>query len=338
MGPASPTGAPWVVQLTALDGRELAHASVGAPPPVVTGGPAGAYWFANGHLMRLDVRGQVTALGEAHGDSLAISPDGTQWAYSVMAPSSSENSGWLNQLWVGGTTHAPRMIASRTESSDPSAPVPADAPAAQWVYRVLGWNERGIIITRMLTGVCGCGPFADERFNGHAALVDPMTGVSTTVTNDEQCPVSGIADDGTDACFESKVGSPGATALRISRGGVLLADYSLSGVDRAGAALFEPTGGLLAYSTVNASLDPGPALASTALRILDLRTGEARAVGPAGLIPVAWLPDGTLIAQRSVSQSNGDLMTSAVHLDPATGHVTAVTSAANLSIVGAATR
>ncbi len=197
----------------------------------------------------------------------------------------------------------------------------------QWQYMILGWELTGILVVRELSGICGCGPLAADRYQVHVALVDPTSGDATDLADDESCPVSGQpAADGTYMCFTNEYGPPGATlGMRVVQHREQVAFFSMSGDDRAGGAIFDPGTSLVAYATFPIPVtDIGPAFAGMQLRVIDLATGAARAVGPTGLEPAGWLGDGRIVATRYPS----DDMTkdSAVVVDPATGGVSTLLS------------
>jgi hypothetical protein len=308
------------ISLVDLNGTTLATTSVTSSDlgGMVEAGPQGAYWIAGGSLHRLDRSGAVHDLGAAPSGPFTVAANGDV-AYAVSTQVTPQ--GVIdNQLFLLRDGHS-RLLAERR--ADPAHPS-ADAPA-MWAYAPRGWTAAGVVIVRVPYGGCGCGPFGMDTINGHSGVVGLQSGVAAPLTNDDSCPLSGLAADGTAACFHtpaipsSKNEGRGADELRIIRSGHMVQSFSLSTLNAGGEAVFSPDAQQLAYATVTAGSDCGSWLSHTQLHVLDLRTGTATALPQPGLQPVAWLVDGRLVATRSLTAADGSLTTQLLAVDARAG-------------------
>jgi hypothetical protein len=322
------------IRLVGLDGTTVASTTM--PGSSVNGwpkaGPDGAYWLdASGTFRRLGRDGTVTAITTMPlGSFYAIGPGG-EVAYetsSVQSPAGGTPASPDNRLYLvsSGTAHLLAERSSKgTEDGGANAP---GIPPNDWYYDPVGWTDAGVFIARLPEGGCGCGPFGMDTVQGYTGVVDPVTGLAGSVTGDPTCPVSGIAADGTGACFHtpvipaSKNEGRGADALRILRDGKVVQSFDLSTRNAGGDAIFNADSSVLAYATVAAGSECGSWQTLSQLRVLDLASGTAKSVGPAGLQPLAWLADGRLVATSWTSTgSSTPPLTRAVIVDPATGTV-----------------
>ncbi|TMC99325.1 MAG: hypothetical protein E6J03_13020 [Chloroflexi bacterium] len=310
------------IRLVGLDGTVVASTPVSAPiSGWVKSGPDGAYWLdTGGALHRLGRDGGVT--------TVARMPTGAYFAVGA--------SGRIAYVT------SPFMAPQTTPPTTDNRLYLVSSGAVQLLP--VGWTGGGLLITRLPQGRCGCGPFGMETVQGYTAIVDPATGLAGSVTDDPNCPVSGVAADGTSACFHtpviptSKNEGRGADALRILRGGKVVQSFDLSTQNAGGDATFNADSTRLAYATVTAGSDCGTWQTLTRLRVLDLVSGTAKAVGPAGLQPVGWLADGRLVA-TSVTGDPAAPQTGVVIVDPATGAVQPVpsTQSAGTQLLGLVT-
>jgi hypothetical protein len=319
---ADTSGTSFLVTLVSTTGTVLASAAAPADARWTVGaGPGGAYWVTGGTLENLDARGELTTIAtvpSTEAGRVVNSPDGSEWAYATMSQSSSGVV--TNRLYRVGRHEAPVLIAERT--ADPAHPS-ADAPGL-WQYYPMSWTAKGILIERQPLGGCGCGtPFDMEMSAGYTAFIDPATGTATPVTESNTCPLSGTSGAGTAACFEGS-STGGSASLDLLDNLHVTARYPMSGRNLGGEAIFN--GSTLAYATVPKTAggcggsDWHP---QTTLRVMDIRTGDARAVGPTGFGPVAWLNDGTIVGTLSIAAPAGTTSTVVV-IDPVTGHVTTI--------------
>ncbi len=313
--------------LTGLDGTSLGSLAVpnawnGIAPS--TGGPGGVYVVANGRVVELTTQGRTVDLGSAGnldtaaaGSGFVVSPDGRRWAWGSSEVSAAIAEQITNRLWVAGIGEAPHIIAERAFNR--LATPAADTPGPEWQFRVLDWVAQGIVINRELIGICGCDWF-EEGYNRNTALVDPSTGIATDVSNDRSISLSSVAVDGTAVLLHSSAGTTAVDEIRLERNGVATGTVTLSGQNAAGAALFNPAGQAVAYATVPTSVLVSSdwvhaGLAST-MRIVDLTTGAGHAVGAPGLRPLAWMPDGSVLA-LSILKTGDTLTDSAVEVSTA---------------------
>lgn len=296
-------------------------------------GPTAAYWVTAGTLQRLDEHGTVTTLATVpttESGRVVVSPDGAQWAYATTEQTTPSTV--TNRIYRGSAGHSAQLVAERT--ADANNPSPDTPP--QWQYYLMSWTARGILVERQPVGGCGCGtPFDMQMSASSAAFIDPASGVATPLSATAACPVSGVSDGGTLACFH--VSSTGASdALRLSDGAQVTHTYALSGANDAGDATFD--GSTLAYATVPSGAGGcgGPDWQpQTTLHVMDVRTGDARGVGQHGLAPVAWLPDGSILATLSVAADSGTSRT-VVDVDPASGAVVRTILGHGFDVVGLA--
>ncbi len=329
---AEPAGKQTRVTLVDVSGREVAAASVPADQAwLVEAGPGGAYWIDGGHLHRLGAGGvaDLGAVPSYDGGGFSVSPGGTAIVFHT-ATQLGTAPRFDNRLYVaeGGSS---RLLASRIADGD--RPVPGDAPGSLWQYRTLGWTDTGIVIAREPQGGCGCGPFGMESVDWHTALVDPVTGATTAVSDSDTCPLSGTDPGGLAACFHTAIHGESATAdqLRILHAGTVTARFDLSGANVGGAAVFSTGGSRLAYATVPQGADCATWRQQARMRVLDLAGGGARVIPTAGLQPLAWLPDGRIVAVQTLGATV--VTTRVVLVDPGSGAITSIHSAGESTVV-----
>jgi hypothetical protein len=286
-------------------------------------GPGTAYWVTAGKLKSLNQHGVVTTLASVpltESGRVVVSPDGSQWAY---ATTSTVKTVTTNRIYRGAVGQPARLVAERI--------------ADQWQYCLVSWTGQGILIERQPSGGCGCGtPFDMQMTATSTAFIDPVTGFATPLGSSTSCPLSGVSSDATVACFhETATGA--SDSLRFVNGTQTSHEYTLSGKNIGGAATFN--GSTLAYATVPTTAGGcgGPDWRpQTTLHVMDIRTGIAISVGRLGLAPVAWLPDGSLLATLSVGRSNGPTTTSVVAVDPASGGFRTLFNRSSFIVIGLA--
>lgn len=294
---------------------------------MVAAGPGGAYWTQNGAEYQLSATGAVRKLGAVPGDANAvvIAPDGTTYAY---ATSDTAQSGDVTNRIVVVRQGAPTVtIADRID--DPNRPS-ADAPQS-WDYYLISWTSTGIAFARVQTGGCGCGSFDMQMQSAYSASINPVTEVVTPLTADWSCPLSAVGPGMETACFASDPSDSTTTGLRVTSGGVTRYNFSMSGTNVAGDAVFSPMGTSLAYITIPAAQDSCGVTWTATLRVLDLATGHAVSRTFGELTPAVWGADG--IIYGSVMNAAGD--SALVTVNPATLALTQLTpSATNEQFVG----
>lgn len=316
------------VVLLRSDGTVLGHDRLPAAQQwSVSAGPGGAYWVAAGRLHRLDTQGRSTDLAAVEPDQnghVAVSPDGTAWLYSTST--TTPNGVRTNRLWRGGVGQGSRLLAERV--SDPMHPT--TGMPASWVYSLKSWTAAGVVAVREPSGGCGCGAFDMETVSGNALLVDPDSGAGAPLPTDRSCPLSGAGADATVVCFHTAT-SGGADELRVLSPGGSSRHFTLSGTTAGGDARIDPSGTTLAYATVPSKAGCGEWTAQTTTRVLDLSSGTARALGPAGLQPDAWLSGGHVAG----TIAHGDAGIAVVTVDARTGAVRTLMQGPTIYVVGA---
>ena len=339
---ASASSSATSIRLVGLDGTTVASTTV--PSSSISGwpkaGPDGAYWLDSaGRLLRLGRDGAVTSVATIPMGSFFAAGPGGEIAYetsSVQSPAGGTPASPDNRLYVL-TSGTAKLLAERSSkgTGDGGANTPG-IPPYDWYYDPMSWTDQGLLIARLPQGGCGCGSFGMESVQTYTGVVDTTTGVAGSVTADSSCPLSGIAANGTEACFHTpevrtnKNEGLGADAIRILQNGKVTQTFSLSTQTAGGDAVFSPDAGELAYATSPAGLDCGAWEGQTTLRVLNLVTGSARPLGPLGLQPIAWVPDGSILATTSTG-AQAAVERGAVIVDPATGTVRPVPSTKSLS-------
>jgi hypothetical protein len=329
------SGSTFQVTLITTGGTVLASTAVPSDARWSVGAGSGAaYWVSGGRLQSLDTHGVVTTLATVPSNEagrVVVSPDGSEVAY---ATTQSSKGGTTNRLYRVGSSGTSVLIAQRV--ADPAHPS-ADAPP-DWQYYPISWAAKGILIERQPLGGCGCGtPFDMQMSAGYSAFIDPATGTATPVTESNTCPLSGAAPDGTAACFEQP-STGGSASIDFLDNMHTTARFALTGSNLGGEATFN--GSAVAYATVpkNAGGCGGPDWRPlTTLRLMDIRTGNARAIGPTGFAPQSWLRDGTIVGTISVAahSTTGSTTSTVVVLDPANGHVATILNRST-TVVGVA--
>lgn len=338
------------IRLVGLDGTTVASTTIPNSSSTISGwvksGPDGAYWLSGNVLRRLGRDGRVTDVTPMpDGAYFAVGP-GDEIAYSLTSPVNPTTS-WTNELYTVIPGGAPQLLAERSgKGTLDGAPAAPGIPQYDWLYDPLGWTRSGLLIARLPQGGCGCGAFGMDSVQTDTGIVDPVSGIAGSVTQDTSCPVSNVAaSDGTEACFHnptvrtSKNEGLGANELRILNGGSVTQTFSLSTQNAGGDATFSADATQLAYATAPADGVCGSWEGQTTLRVLNLVTGSAQPLGPLGLQPVAWLPGGRLLADQTTGSPSPGFTTTAMVVDPATGAVQqlAGTASTSTTVVGVVT-
>jgi hypothetical protein len=281
---------------------------------MIAAGRGGAYWTQNGAEHELAPSGIVRSLGSVPSDAtgVVIGPDGTSYAY---ATADAARSGVItNRIVVVRAAQPPAVVADRV--SDPNHPT-HDAPAS-WSYYLIAWKASGIAFARVPSGGCGCGSFDMQMQSAYSAILNPASGTVTTLTADASCPLSNVGPGSETVCFAST--STATNAIRIASAGSVLHNFTLSGTNVAGDAVFTFSGNALAYVTIPVSENTCGATLNPTLRVLNLATGSALARNVGGFTPVAWAPAGPIYGTLV---SGTETWLAAV--DPATLSVTRLT-------------
>lgn len=321
-----------LLQIVSSDGHVVASTTTAATATwSATAGPNGAYWVDSGTVRRLALDGAVTTVASipASVSAFLVSPDGAEIAYATSeraTPSQGSAGPDVNSIYVESFGGTPRLLVQRL--SDPSHPS-NDAPAS-WDYYLMSWSKAGILIARAPQGGCGCGPFDMQMQSADSALIDASTGATTDITNDSACPLSGASADGVGACFATGGGSSGTTALHILRQGSVAQQFSLSGHNVAGNAVFAADDSAVAYLTIPlAGAQCGGTWAST-LRFLELATGAATDASVNGLSTLRWSGTGAMFGVVHTAAAS-----TLVSIDPATLRTaTLIDGPATMSLAG----
>jgi hypothetical protein len=318
VGTAAATGGNEWLEILSHTGALVARTEINPTNPWMTAaGAGGAYWTQGGAEYELSPSGAVHRLGAVPDDANAvlIGPDGRSYAYATT--DQTQTGVITNRIVVARPGAAPVTIADRV--SNPASPQPADAPQG-WNYYLISWNASGIVFARVPTGGCGCGSFDMQMQSQYSAFINPTTQVVTELTSDGSCPLSAVGPGMATACFT--LGSSSTTGLRMSSGGVVRHQFTMSGANAAGDAVFSPAGTALAYITIpNAENSCGVTWNAT-LHVLNLASGSvaSRTLG-AEFSPAVWAANGLIYG----SMSNGTTSW-LVAINPATFSVTRLTA------------
>ncbi len=156
----------------------------------------------------------------------------------------------------------------------------------------------------------------------------------------------GLRAAAVDPTGDVRVGAPGQTGAVVAHG-ALLQLLPVSGVSRPARVLWQPGGNALLYATAASA----PAGGMVTLRLLDLGSGQSRAVlTTANLLDVAFSPDGSLLLTHTLAGlslwrlSGGSALYTIPEADPTAlvwwapdGHALLIQDVAGLTLVDART-
>ena len=224
---------------------------------------------------------------------LAGDPTGTRWLWATVTQSGGTAA---SSVYAAGPGTAPALVASS------SAPGSALQP--------LAWTAGGAVLSDEPLGIGGYVLF--RRTFGATSLLD-LASHGTRPLTDAACAFSDLAADGSLACVLDGREAPndgGPVTLRITRPGKAAVSVALpASVNQAGAALFSPDASTLTLATSPALGEGGEQIS---MELVNTATGARHAFGAAGLMPVAWLADGRVVAVRLPGVAGGDPGTYAV--------------------------
>ncbi len=291
---------PNAVRLVGLDGVEAARLPLPDDAEAVAVGGRRVLVAGAGRLLGATVGGGpapvalslVAPLAADGADALVrglvISPDGRSWLFASVVQ---HGDGTItSRIHRGGAGEADRVVIERT------APGRALQPVA--------WTTGGVVVGDEPVGIGGYVLF--RRTFGPTSLLDLDSGALHPLTA-EACAFSDLAADGTVACVVDGREGPnraGPVRLRIQpRSGAPVEVRLPAGIQQAGAALFSPDG---LWVTLAGS--PATAEASEPVTdvLVDRRDGGVHPLPASGLIPVAWLPGGRILADRPSGIEGGD--------------------------------
>ena len=287
------------VRLVGLDGVEAARLPLPDNAEAVAAGGHRVLVAGGGHLLGADLTaGLPAALGTvaslpADGPDelvrgLVLSPDGTRWLYASVVQ---HGDGTLtSRIHLGGIGRSDRVVVERT----------AEGRAVQPV----AWTAGGAVVGDEPVGIGGYILF--RRTFGPTSLLDLDSGALQPLTP-ESCAFSDLAADGSVACVvDGREGpnSGGPVRLRIQpRSGPAVEVALPAAVQQAGAAYFSPVD-----SSVTLASSPATGATDEAVTdmLVDRRDGSVHVLPVSGLIPVAWLPGGRILAHRPSGVGGGD--------------------------------
>jgi len=309
--------APNTLRLLRADGGgEVAHIAVDPDAEAVTTSGSLVLVAGSGELRAYGTDGRAAApmaipeSSESLVRGLVGDPTGTRWLFASVTEVSGTAA---SRIYATG----PGAAATQVLSSD------AQGSALQ----PLVWTAGGPVVSDEPLGIGGYVLF--RRTFGSAGLLDLASRTVRPLT-DTACAFSDMAADGSIACVlngREAVNQGGAVTLRISHPGKAPVDVALPApVQQAGAALFSPDG---AWLTLASSPALGEGNEQVTMEVVDAATGAHHVFGAAGLMPVAWLPDGRLVAVRLPGVAGGDAGT---YVLDAGGNATLLSTAS--SVVG----
>ena len=251
------------------------------------------YVSATGHLHAVAGNGADVDHGVLEGmpqnsvgwGGLAVSPDGSRWIWSYVI---GDGTGSLHsRMEVAGTGRAPRVVADENRSDSE-------------YLEPIAWTDAGIVVADQPGGIGGGPLFFDDRYWWDTRLYDPLSLTARPLTGRTQdCPFNDIAKDGSFTCVSSGGSSTGTGTVVLHRADGSSRRLSIAAqVTVAGDAMIAPDGARIAVgvSSRENSVDT---------YLIALRTGATTRTGPAGDVPVAWLPDGSLVLENVVDPLTG---------------------------------
>jgi hypothetical protein len=332
------------LHMISLNGTEVGSTTLdpGVLPPVASG-TNGIYYALGYQLMELGADGSTTVAGTvataptesgasvgsapAQG-SLAIAPGATEWGY---LQSVSIGATQTEQVWLGEPNRNPRLLLSAEQTSG----VPSSEFPNGWNYQLMGWADGALVLAQVTSGADGFTSSALEVYR-----VNPQTGVETLLTNSENCPVSAVADNDGYVCFQQGGGQ--ATELVTGAAGISTGAWSLPVGDGYGDAFINLSGQQILFADcAGCGASPSAAYLGSQMEILDTATGSIQLVGPPGLVPDDWLPDGQIVATQyselAYAQTGAAPLSKVALVTPATGQVTALSTDTASQFLGVAT-
>lgn len=318
------TGSDEWLEILTTTGTVVARTEIAPTSPwMVAAGAGGAYWSQDGVEHELSPSGVVSSIGQLpkNAGGVVIGPDGTSFAYASAGPLSNDR--FSNTITVVRAGQSPQVVADRV--SDPNHPT-SDAPSS-WEYYLISWTAPGIAFARVPYGGCGCGSFDMQMQSAFSSIIDPVSERVTTLTADDACPLSTVGPAVETVCF---AGTDATDAIRITTAGVVTHNFTLSGANLAGDAVFSADGGSLAYITIPTSESGCGATLTPTFRVLNLTSGTARTANLGDFTPVAWVSGGPILGSITRG-ADAEL----VAVDTTTMAVTTVAAAAaGAQIVG----
>jgi hypothetical protein len=186
---------------------------------VAGAGHRGVYLLSGtGRLSVLAPDGTVTELATIPGATstaatrVVESPDGSEWAASVVRFATDVSATATTDVYVGGASGTPRHLRTLTRAN-----IVGNQPAGG--YAALRWYSGGLLLGSDPTNVGGAGPFISEDYERAVVVVmDPATG---RVAQPLPCPPYDVAGDGSAVCLDAaglSIKGPGGTSTSIPVG------------------------------------------------------------------------------------------------------------------------
>jgi hypothetical protein len=277
------------VHWVALDGRELASRNLPANEAII--GPGGSrllVYRSDGHVLDLHMDGSGDDIGSGMPTNTApgqtdvpvrtvVSPDGNQWIWAKNVSTSPQGT-VRSQIWLSGVGQTPRVVADATEMAHALEP--------------LSWKGANPLISH---GAIGVGGYL--LFDFSFGAVDQLD-----LASGKQTPVGPADASVVDAAGNGAVGYIQNHMLIVNGPGLRGLSFALPTSGQAGGVLFDPTSAHLVFATSPALGAQGEQFETD---IVDLNTGARTKLGPAGIRPLAWTPDGRLIAVRPNGAAGG---------------------------------
>jgi hypothetical protein len=243
---------------------------------------AGRFWYiarADGHLHSVTPAGtdrdvaalpDVTGQPSAGASGLAVSPDGSQWAWGVTLGGATGPS--QTRVDVGGigipTRHA---LAEATTNA---------------VLSPIAWTSLGVLVARDATGIGGCCYLTPEYGATDAVLLDTTTLEATSIWTG--CSTAAASNNGSFACA-------GATVVVHPSTGAEVRVHALSPVSRVGWTVVDDSRNRVLFGVIHTQGQagrPGPYVIDT--EAADLSSGVVAKVFDQAT-PDAVLPDGSVV-------------------------------------------
>jgi hypothetical protein len=288
----NPTGVS--VRFVRRDGTELRRVPMPAGMRFATVGGDRLFYVSAAHLHSLGADGSDHDMGALDGmqatnpgwGGLAVSPDGTRWAWSFLV----------------GTSGAPMRSRMEVAGVGEKARVVLDASHDSPLYlEPIAWTEAGIVVADQPGNIGGFPLFFDDHYWWFTRLLDPVTFAQRTLSTGQPCPFNDIAADGDFTCLSAH------PAQVVLTRGATRRTFALPGtVVNAGDALIDPAGRRIAIG-INRSDSTGQSDQQWKVDIVmfDVATGAATALPFSGVVPVSWLPDGSLVVADVVNPDAG---------------------------------
>jgi len=238
--------------------NQTPNGGYGSTAPVEVGvGQAGVYLYdeSTGELSVLGRTGTAQDLGTliptggwstTDNISLAESPSGACWIFSVVSYDASANS--TTELWIGGPGISPPSLVATLHRSNTTS-----TGGSAGGYQALRWDPSGILLGSFPTEVGGAGPFIGESYSFSVVVsLDPATGtVSAPLCSSGQ--FADEAADGSVACI-SGLGSDAKIVVTKAGGATTTVD---TGAASAGEVAFVGgTSAALTYCTAATADSP----------------------------------------------------------------------------------